>query len=851
MAAVFRKKQNGNNAPRLENRFIMFSIIMFLVILIAGSIAFVFSMRQIIRENKGNELSQMLEVERIRLESSVNTEITIALKLANSPLMKRYFANPDDAQLQMDAFEELYSYRRAFRSYTVFWVSELNRLFHYNDDEPFVLDPDEPVNYWYNMTLHETDKYNFNINYNPDLNVMNLWINAPVFDERRNPIGMVGTGIELTSFLYAIYENKKEEVELYYFNENGEISGARDKMLVNDKADIMDELGGLGIDIPAIAKSLKPEETRTIDIRNGKVAIGTVPSLRWYTVAYMTDSIDDYRTPITILFLLVLVVVLLIFIIFNVFIAGYLKSLRETMKSLEVASKAKSNFLANMSHEIRTPMNAIIGMTNIAKSTDDIERKNYSLIKIEDASNHLLGVINDILDVSKIESGKFELSPTEFNFERLLMNVVSISTFRVDEKKQRLSVYVDRKIPQSLFGDNQRLAQVIANLLGNAVKFTPDEGFISLNTYYQGEENGLHEIKISVTDTGIGLSQEQQDKLFKSFQQAESHTSRKFGGTGLGLAISKSIVEMMDGKIWVESKLGEGATFAFTVKMKLGEPKKAATELELDWKSICVLAVDDDKYILQDFKGILEKLGARCDVANSGAEALKLLEGDTVYNLFFVDWRMPGMDGIEVTEALKKREDKTSGSIVVMTSAAELNVIAGRAKKVGVDKFLQKPLFPTVISEIVHEFFGVAGEQVEEKNESIDGIFEGRCILLAEDVDINREIVITLLAPTLLGIECAVNGREALRKFAEAPDRYEMVFMDIQMPEMDGYEATRQIRALDDPKAKSTPIIAMTANVFKEDVDNCLAAGMNGHVGKPLDIEEVLETLRFYLLGEQ
>jgi len=496
-------------------------------------------------------------------------------------------------------------------------------------------------------------------------------------------------------------------------------------------------------------------------------------------------------------------------------------------------------------------MNAIIGMTNIAKSTDDIERKNYSLIKIEDASNHLLGVINDILDVSKIESGKFELSPAEFNFEKLLMNVVSISTFRVEEKKQRLSVYVDRKIPQSLFGDNQRLAQVIANLLGNAVKFTPDEGFISLNTYYLGEENDIHEIKISVTDTGIGISREQQDKLFKSFQQAESHTSRKFGGTGLGLAISKSIVEMMGGRIWVESELGEGATFAFTVKMKRGEMKKSVTERELDWKSICVLAVDDDKYILQDFKGILEKLGARCDVASSGMEALELLEGDTAYNLFFVDWRMPGMDGIEVTEALKKREDKTSGSIVVMTSAAELNVIAGRAKKVGVDKFLQKPLFPTVIMEIVYEFFGEEKEQTVDEDDNIDGIFEGRCILLAEDVEINREIVITLLEPTLLEIDSAEDGREAVRKFGEDPDRYEMIFMDIQMPEIDGYEATRQIRAMDDPKAKTIPIIAMTANVFKEDVEHCLEAGMNGHVGKPLNIEEVQETLRFYLLGDR
>ncbi|GHT70375.1 hypothetical protein FACS1894110_21830 [Spirochaetia bacterium] len=408
------------------------------------------------------------------------------------------------------------------------------------------------------------------------------------------------------------------------------------------------------------------------------------------------------------------------------------------LEQAEKASRAKSDFLANMSHEMRTPMNAIIGMTAIAKGAENIEKKEYCLGKIEEASTHLLGVINDILDMSKIEANKYELSLTEFNFEKMIQNVVGVISFQTEEKQQTLSITVDKNIPSVLIGDDQRLAQVIANLLSNAVKFTPDHGTIELDARAEGIADGTCTIRVKVIDSGIGISAEDQGRLFSSFEQADSSTSRKFGGTGLGLAISKRIVEMMGGVISVESELGKGSVFSFTVPVRTVSAADTAFE-------------------------------------NS--------------------------QGKETAAAVPPADN-----------------------------------------------------------------FSGYRILLAEDVEINREIVMSLLEPTGLSVECAGNGALAVERFTAVPDAFDMIFMDIQMPEMDGYEAARAIRAVENglkpvfnslefepqaqtPKvhAKHVPIIAMTANVFKEDIEKCLEAGMDGHVGKPLDIEDVLAQLRKYL----
>jgi signal transduction histidine kinase/CheY-like chemotaxis protein len=522
----------------------------------------------------------------------------------------------------------------------------------------------------------------------------------------------------------------------------------------------------------------------------------------------------------------------------------------------ENASQVKSQFLANMSHEIRTPMNAIIGMVTIGKTARDAERKDYCLTKIQDASKHLLGVINDILDMSKIEANKFELSFTEFHFEKMLQNVVNVMSFRVDEKKQKFKVYYDSNIPYTLIGDDQRITQVITNLLGNAIKFTPEEGVISLQARLLNvsrEEEDRYTVQVSVSDTGIGISEEQQKNLFRSFQQADNNTARKYGGTGLGLAISKNIVEMMGGKIWIESEEGKGSTFSFTITATRGKDKARSKTLStnINLSNLRILTVDDDPDVLTYFQRVTAEFGISCcDTALSGSDALAAIDEKGGYNIYFVDWKMPEMDGLELTKEIKKRVPNSENAIIILISAAEWTVIETRAKEAGVDKFLPKPLFPSSIADAINEALGMHRlQQDENKERDMTGIFAGYSILLAEDAEINCEIVKSLLEPTHLKIDCAVNGAEAVRMFNAEPEKYDLIFMDVQMPEMDGLEATRRIRALDVPRAKAIPIIAMTANVFKEDVEKCLAAGMDDHVGKPLDIDEVVARLNKYLRG--
>ena len=723
-------------------RFIIFSVSLFLLIFIAGGIAYFFSMRQIIRENKGHELNRLLEIERINLESFVYSEIAIVLKMADSPLIKRYFTSPQETELEKAALEEIASYRRAFSDFTIFWVNDIDRIFYFDDNDPYLLDAENPDNYWYNMTLYETEVYNFNINYNPDLNVTNLWINAPVFDDKNRPIGIVGTGIKLSRFINTIYHDIPDRVKLYFFNSYGEIYGARDISLVEEKKHIEDEMADVATGIFSRASDLEPGAIQAFNVPSGKLAVGSLPLLEWYSMAFIPDSMDDYKTAMTIFFFLVLGIILLIFIVFNVFIFGFLQSLRGTMESLnhakneaEDANRSKSNFLATMSHEIRTPMNAIIGIAQIQlqkhlqlqkQSQNANLPREYvtSLEKIYNSGNTLLGIINDILDMSKIETGKLELNPSEYDVPSLINDAVQINIVRIGSKPIEFLLSVDKELPSRLYGDELRLKQILNNLLSNAIKYTK-EGCVKLTVdhFPQGENTMLRFI---VEDTGQGMKSEDRQRLFAEYLRFNAEANRTTEGTGLGLNITKKLVEMMGGAIEAESEYGMGSTFTVTIKQKtvecpaIGEElarrlcnftftgNKQADKLHITYEPMpygSVLVVDDVEINLFVAEGMLSPYELKIELADSGFAAIEKVQaaGDNgaVYDIIFMDHMMPKMDGIETTEKLRKMGYK--GVIVALTA----NALVGNDElfsRHGFDGFIPKPVDARHLNVVLNKF---------------------------------------------------------------------------------------------------------------------------------------------------
>lgn len=547
-------------------------------------------------------------------------------------------------------------------------------------------------------------------------------------------------------------------------------------------------------------------------------------------------------------------------------VAGYTRDMRELKATLnkmertqeelrlardraEESAMAKSNFLANMSHEIRTPMNAIIGMTEIAKNSNEFDRIQYCLDKIDDAAVHLLGIINDILDMSKIESGKFTFSPTSFVLEDMLKQVVNVINYKVEEKQQHLVVRLKDDVPPKIYTDEQRLIQVITNLLSNAVKFTPEKGTIQLLISKEEEKGDNSTLKISVLDTGIGISADKQKNLFQSFEQADGSIARRFGGTGLGLAISKNIVEMMDGDIWVESEDGEGSCFSFTSKIKKCEydnPDKL--DKDVNWEGLKILAIGRTRVEIESLQEKCSSLNLNCQPLH--VSELDSLSPDETYDILFVDWELNETDVAKILEFISAYPKMPI--VIATTSVGDQVIMENEANQHGIKHFLTKPILNSSIVKCLNECYAkktlVDEHTKENKNERI---FEGRHILLAEDVEINREILIALLEDTGIEIACAKDGKEAVDMFSKDPYQYHMIFMDVHMPGWDGFKATRTIRAMEHPYAKRVPIIAMTANVFREDVERCLESGMNDHVGKPLDVEIVIKKIKQYAFEDK
>jgi signal transduction histidine kinase/CheY-like chemotaxis protein len=760
--------------------------------------------------------------------------------MAVSPLIKRYFMNPADRELQETVWEEIASYRLASSNFSIFLVNDIDRIFYMDDNEPYWLDSEDPENYWYNMTLYETEVYNFNINYNPDLRSTRLWINAPVFDHKHKPIGMVGTGIELSAFIDIIYRYIKEGTEMYLFNAEGAIYGARNPSLIADKINITDELGYTGIDILTMAKSLKDGETRSFNVPRGKLALGTIPSLEWYAAAFIGDRMSDYKTSMTALFLVVLAIMSLIFIIFNVFIAGFLKSLRETMESLEVASKAKSDFLANMSHEIRTPMNAITGMVELLLRGDlDTEARGYAQ-DIKQAGNNLISIINDILDFSKIEAGKLEIIPVEYLLSSLVNDTVNIIRMRIGEKPLRFYTNIDGNIPNGLFGDEVRLRQILLNLLSNAVKYS-EKGYISLTMTIQKRDSEQIWLEITVTDTGKGVKADDVGKLFGDFVQVDMKRNRGIEGTGLGLAITKRFCQAMGGDISVESEYGKGSTFTVHIPQGINSQDSfAAVESAANKK---VLVYEGRAIYAKSVCWSLENMGVPYAMARTLEEFSKALFSEEWYYVF---------SGYGLYERIRSVMDKGSFPGGKKPPLA-LMVEWGTETHIPNTRFVSLPIQSLSIANVLNGRADTKG--FTEGSNIIRFTIPGARLLVVDDISTNLKVAEGLLAPYGAQVDTCLSGIQSIEMVKRK--NYDLVFMDHMMPEMDGIETTVIIRAWEaELEAQgvvrfAVPIIALTANAVMGMREMFIEKGFSDFLAKPIDVSKMDEILTRWIPKEK
>ncbi len=526
-------------------------------------------------------------------------------------------------------------------------------------------------------------------------------------------------------------------------------------------------------------------------------------------------------------------------------------NLQEAYETANRASNAKTEFLSKMSHDIRTPMNAILGMIAVAEMhIDEKERVLDSLHKITVSGKHLLGLINEILDMSKIESGKVSLTEDCFNLSDMIKNLFTVFHSQMAAKNLEYAVSIAHLEHENVLGDEQRLQQIFMNIMGNAIKFTPEGGKISVSiAEKESEVSGSGCYEFVFTDTGIGMEQEYVDKIFEPFSRAKDSRIDKIEGTGLGMSIAVNIARMMNGDIKVESTPGKGSKFSVSVYLKLDDIKPEDIEA---FAKLPILVVDDDEDACASACEMLDSLSMKAEYVMSGERAVeRVLEAkdEEAFAVVILDWKMPGKDGLETAKEIRQ---KAAGDVpIVILSAYDWSDIKQEALAAGVNAFIEKPLFKSRLTHVLKHVLGLAKEKRQgSKLETFqEQDFSGRRVLLVEDNELNIEVASELLDVVGIQVETALNGKEAVERVQNAPsDYYDMIFMDIQMPLMNGYEAATAIRALGRSDLSSVPIIAMTADAFEDDIKRCHAAGMNGHISKPVDIANLERVLREWIV---
>ncbi len=609
----------------------------------------------------------------------------------------------------------------------------------------------------------------------------------------------------------------------------------------------------------SVALKKHEEYTDTLEVNGEERQIYgiSLPYSEWYLVSVMPYSILDdtinslssQRMFMTLLSCAsVLIILTAIFLRYFSITRSQMNELEKVRQAALEANKAKSEFLANMSHDIRTPMNAIVGMTAIATAhIDDRKQVENCLRKITLSSKHLLGLINDVLDMSKIESGKLTLTTEQISLKEVVEGIVNIMQPQVKTKKQTFDIHVENIFTENVWCDGIRLNQVLLNLLSNATKYTPEGGSIQLSLSEEKSPKGENYVRIhiNVRDNGIGMSPEFLKRIYESYSRADGTRIHKTEGAGLGMAITKYIVDAMEGTIEIQSEPDKGSEFLLTFDFE----KADAMEIDMVLPAWNMLVVDDDELLCKTAMDALKSIGIKAEWTLSGEKAIELViehhKKREDYQIILLDWKLPGMNGIQAAREIRRNlGDEVP---ILLISAYDWSEFEAEAREAGISGFISKPLFKSTLYHALCQYMDVGTEHEQTLNQNID--LSGRRILLAEDNELNWEVAKELLSDLGVELDWAEDGRICLDKFQKSPEGYyDIILMDIRMPHMTGYEATQAIRGLAHPDALSIPIIAMSADAFSDDIQHCLQCGMNAHIAKPIDVIELTRLLKRYLI---
>ena len=609
----------------------------------------------------------------------------------------------------------------------------------------------------------------------------------------------------------------------------------------------------------SVALKKHEEFTDTLEVNGEERQISgiSLPYSEWYLVSVMPYSILDdtinslssQRMFMTLLSCAsVLIILTAIFLRYFSITRSQMNELEKARQAALEANKAKSEFLANMSHDIRTPMNAIVGMTAIATAhMDDRKQVENCLRKITLSSKHLLGLINDVLDMSKIESGKLTLTTEQISLKEVVEGIVNIMQPQVKTKKQTFDIHVENIFTENVWCDGIRLNQVLLNLLSNATKYTPEGGSIQLSLSEEKSPKGENYVRIhiNVRDNGIGMSPEFLKRIYESYSRADGTRIHKTEGAGLGMAITKYIVDAMEGTIEIQSEPDKGSEFLLTFDFE----KADAMEIDMVLPAWNMLVVDDDELLCKTAMDALKSIGIKAEWTLSGEKAIELViehhKKREDYQIILLDWKLPGMNGIQAAREIRRNlGDEVP---ILLISAYDWSEFEAEAREAGISGFISKPLFKSTLYHALCQYMDVGTEHEQTLNQNID--LSGRRILLAEDNELNWEVAKELLSDLGVELDWAEDGRICLDKFQKSPEGYyDIILMDIRMPHMTGYETTQAIRGLAHPDALSIPIIAMSADAFSDDIQHCLQCGMNAHIAKPIDVIELTRLLKRYLI---